>query len=93
MSLVVASGSKQYIVNAGQQIIVDRIVADVGNEVDLPIVISFDQGDIKNGGSVKAKVVKHLKGEKIRVVKYKSKSCYHKQSGFRAYQTMLKIIG
>jgi large subunit ribosomal protein L21 len=92
MSLVVISGSKQYIVNKGQQFIVDRLDASEGSEVELPVAISFDAGVINSGGVAKAKVIKHLKGEKIRVVKYKSKSNYHKQSGFRAYQTMLEII-
>ena len=93
MSLVIASGSKQYIVQKGQQIIVDRLHSDEGAEVEIQLIAGFENGSVSKGGMIKAKIVKHLKGEKIRVVKYKSKSNYHKVSGFRAYQTMLEIIG
>jgi large subunit ribosomal protein L21 len=93
MSLVIASGSKQYIVQKGQQVIVDRIHSEEGSEIDIQVVAGFDAGLLSKAGTVKAKIVKHLKGEKVRVVKYKSKSNYHKQSGFRAYQTMLEILG
>ena len=90
MSLVVQSGSKQYVVNYGQTFIVDRLVADEGSVVDLDLVYAF--GDDSKVTKVQAKVVKHQKGEKIYVVKYKSKSNYHRRTGFRANETILELV-
>ncbi len=91
MPFVIQSGSKQYIVNYGQQIIVDKLknVAE-GDLVDLDLVFAFQ--DDYNVKKLKAKVVRHQKGPKIRVVKYKAKSNYHRQYGFRPEQTVIEII-
>jgi large subunit ribosomal protein L21 len=87
---IIEAGTKQYMVEAGQKINVDRInSAAVDSTVDLPVVFDFDSKKT----SVKAKVLAHIKGTKIRVVKFRSKSNYHKVSGFRPYQTTLEIIG
>lgn len=90
MSVVVQSGSKQYIINLGQKFIVDRLDINEGETLDLPVIFGF--GDEKSTKAIKAKVLKHQKGKKIRVVKFKSKSNYHKQSGYRASQTLLEFI-
>jgi large subunit ribosomal protein L21 len=90
MSFIVQSGGKQYVVDYGQQIIVDRIKADEGADVELELVHTF--GADKAPKKMQAKVVKHQRGPKIRVVKYKSKSNYHRQYGFRPEQTLLEII-
>jgi large subunit ribosomal protein L21 len=90
MSFIVQSGSKQYVVDYGQQIIVDRLAAGEGETVELQLVHSF--GDGKEPKKLQAKVVKHQRGPKIRVVKYKAKSNYHRQYGFRPEQTLLEIV-
>ena len=92
MPFVVQSGSKQYIVNYGQRIIIDRLknVAE-GELVYLDLVFSFQEKD-SNTKKLKAKVIKHQKGPKIRVVKYKAKSNYHRQYGFRPEQTVIEIV-
>lgn len=90
MSLVVQSGSRQYIVKPGQQFVVDRLTAEEGSVVDLNLVYSF--GTSSGAKNVQAKVVKHQKGAKIRVVKFKSKSNYHRQYGYRHYETVLEIL-
>ncbi len=84
------SGSKQYFVEPGQYLQVDRMNnVNIDDTVEIPVVFSFGK-DVK---TIKAKVINHNKGKKIRVVKYKSKSCYHKVTGFRPYLTTLEIIG
>lgn len=88
MSFVVTSGNKQYLVKNGQKIIVDRINADVDSVVELPVLHSSDKAK-----TIKATVVQHQRGEKIRVVKYKAKSNYHRQYGHRPEETVLKIEG
>lgn len=89
MSYVVESGSKQYLVEPGQEIIVDRLTASEGDVVELNLVHAY--GKQSKAKKVSATVKKHLKGKKLRVVKYKSKSNYHKVTGFRPYQTLIEI--
>lgn len=90
MSVVVQSGSKQYVVDYGQKFIVDRVEAKEGDTLELELVYAY--GDSKGAKTAKAKVVKHQRGPKIRVVKYKSKSNYHRQYGFRPEQTILELV-
>jgi large subunit ribosomal protein L21 len=92
MALVVRlkKGSREYIVEYGQKIIVDRLDLPQGESVDLDVLYTF--GDDKEVKSVKAKIVAHQKGEKLHVVKYKSKSNYHKQYGPRQHETILEIL-
>jgi large subunit ribosomal protein L21 len=90
MSIVIQSGSKQYIVDYGQKLFVDRLDAKENENVNLTVVYSF--GDTKSLATVTAKVIKHDKDPKIRVVKYKSKSNYHRQYGYRHYNTLIEIL-
>jgi large subunit ribosomal protein L21 len=91
MSFVITTGNKQYLVKNGQLVIVDKIEADVDSTVELPVI--HTTGESKTPKTIKATVVKHQKGPKIRVVKYKSKSRYHRQYGHRTHETVLKIEG
>lgn len=87
MSFVIESGSKQFLVDHKQNIIVDRLTTSIGDMVEMPVL--FDtEGKLT---TVTAKVIAHEKAEKIKVVKYKSKSNYHKQYGHRSYTTQLEI--
>jgi large subunit ribosomal protein L21 len=93
MSLIVSSGSNQYVVDYGQQIIVDRLSAKENETVELPVLLAFGDGKIDDKvKSVKAKVVAHQKGEKLRILKFKQKSNYKKQYGYRHYETVLEIL-
>ncbi len=88
MSFVVESGNNQFLVNHSQKIIVDRLEAEAGSKIKLPVI--FDRtGKLTE---VEAKVIEHIKGEKIRVVKYRAKSNYHKVYGHRSYQTVLEVL-
>jgi large subunit ribosomal protein L21 len=89
MPIVIQSGNKQYIVEPGQKILVDRLPAPENSEVELEVVYSYGNQTVQN---LKAKVLAHCKGKKIRVVKYKPKSNYHRQYGFRPHQTLLEIL-
>lgn len=91
MSFVIKTGNKQYLVKNGQIVIVDRLNVDINSTIELPVLHAT--GDSKAVKTIKATVLNHQKGEKIRVVKYKAKSNYHKQYGFRAAETVLKIEG
>jgi large subunit ribosomal protein L21 len=88
---IIEAGTKQYMVEPGKKINVDRInEAAIDSVIDIPVLFGF--GDT-TPSTIKAKVIAHIKGTKIRVVKFRSKSNYHKVSGFRPFQTTLEIIG
>lgn len=90
MAFVIQSGSKQYTVVPGQQFIVDSLKATEGDTIDLNLVYSYgDQKDVK---TAQAKVVRHQRGIKLRIVKFKSKSNYHRQYGYRHEETVLEVI-
>lgn len=90
MPFVVKSGSKQFIVSSGSTLVVDRINnKEIGDNVELDLVYAY--GESLKSDKVEAKVIAHQKGKKIRVVKYKSKSNYHRQYGYRHYETVLQI--
>ncbi len=90
MPIVIQSGSRQYLVEPGQKIIVNKIDAPVEEVVDLDFIYAY--GDHKAKKKVQAKVIKHQLGEKIRVVKYKSKSNYKRSYGPRQEETILEIL-
>jgi large subunit ribosomal protein L21 len=94
---VFANGIRQYKVQEGEEILVDRLeLADKTVTFDQVLLIS-DEGKIKlgtptvAGAKISAEVVGEQKGEKIEVVKYKSKSRYRKHTGHRHQYTRLKI--
>lgn len=99
MFAVVESGSKQYRVQPGQLIKVDRLEGDENEEVRLEkvLMVSDDAGAVTigtpvvSGAAIRATIVAQGKGEKIRVFKYKSKKRYRKTMGHRSLITTLKI--
>lgn len=99
MIAVVEIGGKQYTVEQGNTIIVDRQHADVGATIELPALLVADAEGKKvqvgtptvEGSKVSLKVEEHLKGDKITVFKIKSKKRYMRTRGFRPYQTQLTV--
>ena len=91
MPFVVEFGSKQYTVIPGQKFVVDRMDQYQVDQV-LDTVAIYSYGD-EAGKKVNIKVVAHQKGKKIRVVKYKAKSNYHRQYGYRHFETILEVLG
>ena len=98
MYAVVESGGKQYRVEEGSSLLVDRIDAEEGDKVSLRPVM-FRDGEIllaaKELGKVKveAKVAGHLRGKKIKVFKYKAKKGYRRRAGHRSELTKLEVTG
>jgi large subunit ribosomal protein L21 len=91
MSFIVQTGSKQYIIESGQSFAVDHLKEKKeGDTFELPVILGIGADEGK--ASVKVKVKGHAKAKKIRVVKYKAKSNYHRQYGFRAMQTVLTVV-
>lgn len=95
---VVKTGGKQYVVKAGEEIIVDNLSVEAGKPVELDLLalldnekLSVDLGTPLLKTKVKATVVENVKGDKLRVSRFKAKTRYRKTRGFRAQLTRLKI--
>ncbi len=95
MYAVVETGGKQYKVEKGTTLLVDRLSADEGAKVDLrpvafndkKLVVGSDLDKVK----VEAKVAGHERGPKIRVFKYRAKKGYRKRQGHRSELTRLEV--
>ena len=88
---------KQYKVEVGSSIVVDRLNAEVGEEVTFPVMLTVDGAKVKAGNPVikdlvvKAKVVAHVQDKKITVFKYKPKKNERKKQGHRQPYTKITI--
>ncbi|SHF03810.1 LSU ribosomal protein L21P [Lampropedia hyalina DSM 16112] len=98
MYAVIKTGGKQYRVAAGEKIKVEQIAADVGQEIVIDQVLAIGSGaDIKvgtplvSGASVKATVLSHGRGEKVRIFKLRRRKHYQKRQGHRQNYTELQI--
>jgi large subunit ribosomal protein L21 len=98
MFAIVTINGKQYEVSPGMTVDVEHLVGNEGDVVDLPYVLLVsDEKGTRIGtpivkATVKAKITKQYKGEKIMVRRYKSKVRYRKQNGFRPVLTQLEIV-
>ena len=93
---VIESGGKQYRVEKGSTLLVDRLRdAKEGDKVDLKPVAFRDKkmvlGKDLEKVKVEAKVTGHERGEKIRVFKYRAKKGYRRRAGHRSELTRLEV--
>jgi large subunit ribosomal protein L21 len=93
---VVESGGKQYKVEQGTSLLVDRLEAKEGDKVALKAVLFRDSDVIAaprelEKVKVEAKVAEHLRGPKIKVFKYKAKKGYRRRAGHRSELTKLEV--
>ena len=97
MYAVVETGGKQYRVEKGDALLVDRLPEKEGAKVSLrPLAVSDKEmliGKDAEKAKVEATVAEHVRGPKIRVFKYKAKKGYKRQSGHRSELTRLEITG
>lgn len=88
---------KQFKVEVGSTIVVDRLNAEIGEEVSFPVMLTVDDSKVKAGNPVikdvvvKAKVVAHVQDKKITVYKYKPKKNERKKQGHRQPYTKITI--
>lgn len=98
MYAIIATGGKQYKVQAGDVLEVEKLDAEVKQKVEfIPLIVS-DDAKISvgtpevSGVKVVAEVVEHGKGEKLNIFVYKKKNTHHKAQGHRQPYTKIKII-
>lgn len=97
MYAIIATGGKQYTVKEGDIIRVEKLDAQVGDNVTFDQVLFIGGDNVKVGNptvanaNVSASVLDQNKGRKVIVYKYKRKSGYHKKNGHRQLYTAVKI--
>ena len=96
MYAIVKTGGKQYRVERGQKLLVERLAAAEGADVALEPMLYrsdeavFDAAGLKNV-KVTAKVIAHVRGEKLRVFKFKPKRGYKRRTGHRQELTQIEV--
>ena len=95
---VIKASGKQYKVTTGAILDIDKIVGEKGEEITFPDVLLIqDEKNIIVGNpvikdaKVLAEIVDQVKGEKVRVGKFKAKSKYRRVTGFRSQLTTIEI--
>lgn len=94
---VIKTGGKQYRVSEGDVIEIDRLSSDKSKVVFDNVLLSVSDSSVKigkpyvSGAKVEAELLENLRGEKLRVSKFKSKVRYRKTVGFRAELSRIKI--
>jgi large subunit ribosomal protein L21 len=98
MYAIVKAGGKQYRVEKGDTLLVDRMPEDEGAKVSLePLMFRGDKdeavfsGDDLGKVKVEATIAGHLRGKKIHVLKFKPKRGYKRRQGHRSELTRLEI--
>jgi large subunit ribosomal protein L21 len=98
MYAVIKTGGKQYRVNQGDKLKIEKIVGDVGANVVLDQILTVVDGDnvtigspIVRGASVTATVVSHGRHDKVTIFKMRRRKHYRKSQGHRQSFTEIQI--
>ena len=100
MYAVIKTGGKQYRVASGETLKIETIPGEVGSPVVLDKVLMVADGDklsvgkpLLDGASVKATIVSHGRGDKVRIFKMRRRKHYQKHQGHRQNFTEIRIDG
>ncbi len=98
MYAIIESGGKQYRVEPGAVVALERIPGDVGTQVELDRVLLFSDGTTVRvgkptltGARVISKIVAQTRGVKIDVFKFKRRKKYRRKTGHRQELTQVRI--
>ncbi len=98
MYAVIKSGGKQYRVSPGDKLKVESLAADVGSVVTLSHVLAIEDGGsmrmgtpLVDGATVRATVLAHGRGDKLRIFKMMRRKHFQKHAGHRQNFTELRI--
>jgi large subunit ribosomal protein L21 len=98
MYAVIATGGKQYRVEKGAVLRIEKLVGDPGSTVEFNEVLMIADGDnvrLGNpqlqGGRVTATIEKHAKGDKVSIVKFRRRKHYLRQKTHRQHYTQVRV--
>lgn len=98
MYAVIETGGKQYRVQQGDTLFIEKIEANEGENFSFDkVLLVSNEGEVSvgtpyvDGASVEAKVVEHGKGKKVIVFKFKAKKDYRKKQGHRQPYTKVLV--
>jgi large subunit ribosomal protein L21 len=100
MYAIVATGGKQYRVQEGEKLRVEKLTAEAGETVELDQVLLVGEGeDVKvgapyvEGAKVTATVAEHGRLDKVKIIKFRRRKHHRKQMGHRQSYTEIEITG
>ena len=100
MFAIIETGGKQYRVEEGGQLAVEKLDAEVGSEVEFDQVLMVANGEsieigtpLVEGARVTGKVIEQGRHEKVRVIKFKRRKNYLRRFGHRQHFTAVEITG
>jgi large subunit ribosomal protein L21 len=96
MYAIVKTGGKQYRVEQGQYLLVERLPVEDGATVSLRPLLYVDGSEVVDGAdlesvTVEARVLAHERGPKLRIVKFKPKRGYKRRNGHRQELTRIEV--
>ncbi|AEV67870.1 50S ribosomal protein L21 [Acetivibrio clariflavus] len=98
MYAIIETGGKQYKVQEGEVLFIEKLAQEEGSSVTFDKVVAVSSGDkvefgapYVSGAKVQAKVLNHGKDKKIIVFKYKPKKGYRRKQGHRQPYTKVQI--
>jgi large subunit ribosomal protein L21 len=96
MYAIVKTGGKQYRVQPGQSLLIERLTAGAGDTVELLPLLYVDGDDLVDGDglsdvTVQARILAHERGPKLRIVKFKPKRGYKRRTGHRQELTRIEV--
>jgi large subunit ribosomal protein L21 len=96
MYAIIKTGGKQYRVQPGQSLLIERVTADAGDTIDLRPLLYVDGDDLVDGErlsdvTVQARILAHERGPKLRIVKFKPKRGYKRRTGHRQELTRIEV--
>ncbi|MEH6576675.1 MAG: 50S ribosomal protein L21 [Amphritea sp.] len=100
MYAVIVSGGKQYRVQEGHTLKLEKLQAETGTNIEFDRVLLVADGDdvkigapVVEGAKVAAEVVSQGRAKKVHIMKFKRRKHHMKQMGHRQYFTEVKITG
>lgn len=100
MYAVIVSGGKQYRLQEGQTVKLEKIEAEIGSKINFDQVLLVADGDdvkigqpVVKGAKVAAEIVSQGRHKKVKIMKFKRRKHHMKQMGHRQWFTEVKITG
>ena len=100
MYAVIVSGGKQYRVQEGHTLKLEKLNAEAGATIEFDRVLLVGTGDdvkvglpVVEGAKVTAEVVEHGRGDKVTIIKFRRRKHHMKRQGHRQWFTEVKITG